>query len=222
MPAARRLILLPGIAADERSYCSLGDLPIEVLTPRLLVPRWHESMEDYAARHANWLKVGDLDIVGGCSFGSMVAGEICRQRSVSALVLLSGALSSASLSPLAHKLKTISTFIPLMLARPLLLSSPFLRAVFGASSADNVKLARQMALDTPAQLIVRGRQLATNYYPNQPLHCPVFALHGVQDRVILPPAVEHCELIDDAGHGMIVTHPQRVSSFLLEILHTID
>lgn len=221
MVAPRRLILLPGLAADERMYDKLDELPIEVVTPRLLIPLRHETMADYALRHAEWLAVEPTDVVGGCSFGSMVASEICRQRTTCALVLLSGALSSAALTPAARRMKAVSTFLPVVIARPLLASRRFLRAVFGADAvedADGIELARQMVLDTPAELLLRGRELATGYFSDAKLRCEVYAQHGARDRVLTPPVVEHCALIDDAGHGMIISHPHQVSSFLRRLL----
>lgn len=216
-----RLILLPGLAADERMYRQLAELNIQLLTPRLLIPERNETMAGYSLRHAQWLKIGANDVVGGCSFGSMVASEICRQRSTRGLILLSGALSSAALAPAAQKLKFASAFIPYAIARQIIMSSMFLRAVFGAHDTEKIKLARQMISDTPREILVRGSQLAARYTQEMvqaPLKCPVFALHGGQDRVLAVPAVKQCHIIADAGHGMVISHPEQVDAFLQRVL----
>jgi len=218
MVRVKRLILLPGLAADERMYQHVTDLPIPLLTPRLLVPYPDENMVDYARRHASWLDISEDDVIGGCSFGSMVASEICRQRSTRALILLSGALTSASLAETAQKAKVVSRFIPFAIARRLLMSSTFLHAVFGAADADKIALARQMIYDTPRDLLLRGSNLAAGYLSQQEIKCRVFALHGGQDRVLAAPAVDQCEIIADAGHGMVVSHPQQVGEFLHRVL----
>lgn len=216
-----RLILLPGLAADERMYAQFDALPVPLITPRLLIPRQQETMAEYAFRHAQWLKIGANDIVGGCSFGSMVASEICRQRATHGLVLLSGALSSTSLAPSAQVLKVVSACIPYAITRRIMMSPLFLRAVFGASDVDKIGLARQMIADTPRELLLRGSRLATGYIGEEaqmPLKCNVFALHGGQDRVLAAPDVEQCTIVADAGHGMVVSHQKQVEAFLRQIL----
>ncbi|NIQ93702.1 MAG: hypothetical protein GWO11_05725, partial [Desulfuromonadales bacterium] len=80
-----RLILLPGLAADERMYGGLGDIGVALLTPRLPAPRRGETMPEFARRVADELQIGESDLIGGCSFGSLVAAEIARQRPVGAL-----------------------------------------------------------------------------------------------------------------------------------------
>ncbi|MDY0190867.1 MAG: alpha/beta hydrolase [Desulfuromonas sp.] len=221
MDNPHRLILLPGLAADERMYAHLDKLPIRLITPRLLVPRHQETMSAYALRYIEWLNIDANDVVGGCSFGSMVASEICRQRTTRGLVLLSGALSSAALAPSAQKLKCVSNYIPYAIARRIIMSPFFLRAIFGSSDPEKVALASQMVADTPRELLLRGSRLATEYLGDMvqvALKCDVYALHGGQDRVLSPPKVANCSIITDAGHGMVISHAAQVEEFLRQVL----
>ena len=218
MGAQRRLILLPGLAADERMYSGVGVLPVSLVTPRLLIPEADETMAAYARRHAQWLDVGDNDLIGGCSFGSMVASEICRQRSTRGLVLLSGALSSKALAPSSQRLNFLADFIPFMLMRRVLMSSLFLHAVFGNADSSHIDLGRKMIKETPRDLLVRGGKLAANYHPQTPIVCDIYSLHGAQDRVLVVPDVQGGEVIADAGHGMVVSHVEQVTSFLRKII----
>ena len=221
MKPPQRMILFPGIAADERMYADLQVQDRPLITPRLLIPQRSETMADYAQRHAEWLNVGKDDIVGGCSFGSMLASEICRQREARALILLSGALSSATLTDSAQRLNNINRFttavLPCGLMRWIMQRPAFLRVVFGSADPVYIDLGRAMIQQTPCELLRRGLYLAANYWSQQQLNCAVFALHGANDRVLLPPAVEHCQLIADAGHGMVVSHAQQVSRFLQDV-----
>lgn len=213
----RRLILFPGLAADERMYSKLTELPLEVVTPRLLIPEAGESMASYARRHAEWLSIGENDIVGGCSFGSMVASEICRQRSPSALVLLSGALSSDALVSSSHQLHRFARCLPFHLVRRLLMSTFFLHKVFGRADLSDVVLARQMIAETPRELLFRGSTLATEYRSCEPIGCEIFSLHGGQDNVISSPHLDQGEILARAGHGMVVSHAKEVSVFLSKV-----
>ena len=218
MSRLRRLILLPGLAADERMYAGIGTLPVRLLTPRLLIPEHNEIMAEYARRHAEWLDIGADDLIGGCSFGSMVASEICRQRATRGLVLLSGALSSTTLVLSSRRLKCIADFIPFMLMRRVLVSSLFLHAVFGDADPAQIELGRVMINETPRDLLVSGGKLAANYYPIVPIECDVFSLHGALDRVLVAPDIQGGEVIDNAGHGMVVSHAEQVTEFLRRVI----
>lgn len=218
----RRLILLPGLAADERMYARLTDLPVTLVTPRLLIPEKDECMESYARRHAEWLNIGENDIVGGCSFGSMVASEICRQRSPRALVLLSGALSSDELVSSSHQLHRLTRWLPFYLVRRILMSSFFLHKVFGEAELSNVMLARDMIAEAPRELLLRGSTLAAGYCSDEAISCEIFSVHGGRDCVISPPHLDKGEILSNAGHGMVVSHAEEVAMFLRKVCSGVD
>lgn len=217
MVGKKRLILLPGLAADDRMYARLTELPVPLVTPRLLIPEQGEHMASYARRHADWLSIGENDIVGGCSFGSMVASEICRQRVTRALVLLSGALSSDALVSSSDQLHRFARCLPFSLVRRILMSSFFLHKVFGEGELSAVELGRKMIADTPRELLLRGSTLVTGYRSDESINCEIYSLHGGQDSVIFPPQLDQGEILTNAGHGMVVSHADEVSKFLCRV-----
>ena len=211
-----RMILLPGLAADERMYHGVSCAACELVTPRLLIPNPGETMADYARRHRDCLDIDCDDVVGGCSFGSLVASEIVRQQPCRGLVLLSGALSSRTLVHQAQQLNRWSKWLPYSVIRRVLGSRWFLQRMFGGGAAAQLALGRAMILDAPAQLVREGGRLALSYFPKKDVTIPIFALHGAQDRVIRPPELPCVEILEDAGHGLVVSHASRVSQFLDE------
>lgn len=225
-----RMVLLPGLAADERMYARVrdalekipSDVPFELVTPRLLVPNSKEKMGEYARRTADELHVQADDIVGGTSFGSMVASAIAAQFPVKGLVLLSGALDSSALVHSSRLLNRIAPIIPFPLLQRALASDWFLRGIFGEACPTDIELARKMLLDTPEQTLRRGGILAVTCKLAEPLSVPVCALHGSDDRVLRPPEIDNCKLVPDAGHGMVVSHPQEVAEFLVQTVQEID
>ncbi|MBN2644890.1 MAG: alpha/beta hydrolase [Desulfuromonadaceae bacterium] len=211
---ATRLILLPGLAADERMYEGIGPLPVRLVTPRLLEPYEDEDMARYARRTAQHLGIGPNDLIGGCSFGSMVAAEIARQQPCQGLILLGGALSSAALGWQAPVLQRIASWLPFSLLQKVLASPWFMQSVFGQASRDEYDLGRTMLLETSEALLRQGGRLAVSYFPRQSVGCPVFALHGGQDRVLKPPNGVDVEIVPEAGHGLVVSHARAVTQFL--------
>ncbi len=209
-----RLILFPGLAADERMYAGITCHNREVVTPRLLIPRPGENMTSYARRHIETLRINTDDVIGGCSFGSLVASEIARQHSCRGLVLLSGAVSSQAMVHQAQQLNRWARWLPYALIRRILTRHWFLQRVFGGGTEEQLALGRIMIEEAPEQLVREGGRLAVSYFPDQDVSVPVFALHGAQDRVIRPPQLASLELLEDAGHGMVVSHPDKVAQFL--------
>jgi len=209
-----RLILFPGLAADERMYAGITCSCCELVTPRLLIPQQSETMASYARRHIDALALDMDDLIGGCSFGSLVASEIVRQQPCRGLVLLSGAVSSQAMVHQAQQLNRWASWIPYSVIRHILTRRWFLQRMFGGGTEAQLALGRTMLLEAPAQLVREGGRLAVSYYPEQEVPVPVFALHGAQDRVIHPPPFPALQLLENAGHGMVVSHRRQVSHFL--------
>ncbi|MFW6387508.1 MAG: alpha/beta fold hydrolase [Thermodesulfobacteriota bacterium] len=225
-----RTVLLPGLAADERMYAGVREavgqqcapLALKLEIPRLLVPEAGEDMVAYARRSAMALNIQSGDIVGGCSFGSMVASAIAAHQQVRALILLSGAFDSSTLRHSGRMLNRIAPAIPFKWLQHILSSDCFLRSVFGAADQENIELGRTMLMDTPEPTLRYGGMLASSATLDKPVEAPVYALHGTEDRVLRPPPVENCTLIPNAGHGMVVSHAQEVAKFLCETLEDVE
>ena len=73
-----RLLLLPGLGADERLFAGLGPLGLPVVIHRLPIPQHHESMTRFALRVAAELELRPEDWIGGASFGALVAADIAH------------------------------------------------------------------------------------------------------------------------------------------------
>jgi pimeloyl-ACP methyl ester carboxylesterase len=87
------LILLSGMAADERLFA-----PQRAAFPQLLVPAWieplpQESLRSYAGRLARRIDPGRPCVVGGVSFGGIVALEMAVHLQARACVLISSVRS---------------------------------------------------------------------------------------------------------------------------------
>jgi hypothetical protein len=211
---ARRLVLLPGLGADERLFAQLGELCLPTHTPRLPVPNSGENMLAYALRVAATLELKPDDWIGGCSFGSLVAADIARHRPVAGLVLIGGALSSSDLTAPAAWASLLRHVLPVRALHPLLTSRALLSLAFGALPADTLSVLASMLADTSDAMLREGVRLVTSYDPStQPL-CPVYSIHGGNDRFMRPPTVPNCIVVEEAGHALVLSHAQRVTGFL--------
>jgi pimeloyl-ACP methyl ester carboxylesterase len=209
-----RMVLLPGLAADERMFLRFGKPEFPLYTPRLPIPVKGEDLPSYARRVADMLQIDASDIIGGASFGSLVASAIARERKVRALVLIGGALSSDALRPVPGA--RMLHWLPGGVLKPMLRSDRALEIVFGPEDPEMKELARRMMADAPDALLLRGGRMMLDYRPPSAPTCPVFAIHGALDRVMSPPPVSGCRIIPEAGHGIAWTHAPAVGHFLRE------
>src|SRR5215467_6963373 len=97
-----RLVLFSGMGGDGRLFRSIRIPEAEIVTPDHTDPTQGETLIEYASRIADDLKIQPADIIGGVSFGGMLAGEITRQRPVAGLILLGSCVRPERL-PLSYR-----------------------------------------------------------------------------------------------------------------------
>jgi hypothetical protein len=215
---AARLLLLPGLGADERLFSELGKLDLPLVCARLPVPYEYESLTTYALRVAAQLELRPEDWIGGASFGSLVAADIARRRPLAGLVLIGGALSAESLTPATRGLMRLAGLLPAPLWLPLLRLPPALSLAFGTLETRHQRLIAAMLAATPGALMREGPRLILHYRPSLPVLCPVHAIHGGADRLMRPPPLPQRRVISRAGHALVLTHARAVTEFLNRIL----
>src|SRR5687768_11148554 len=109
------LILLSGMGADERLF-----EPQREAFPNLQVPVWidplpGESLRAYAVRMAHKVDPGCPCIVGGASFGGMVALEMAPLLQARACLLIGSVRSSEELSWRWRALRPVAILGPTFL-----------------------------------------------------------------------------------------------------------
>src|SRR6185503_15333814 len=112
------LILLPGLGADQTLFePQRGALPpFEV--PPWLSPQPAESLAAFGERMAAACGPPDPTVIGGVSFGGMVAIEMARHLRPRAVVLIASCTTGAALPPLQRALLRIGAALPVRALRP--------------------------------------------------------------------------------------------------------
>jgi len=215
-----RLLLLPGLGADERLFAGLDPIGLPVITHPLPVPRRRENMTRYALRVAADLDLRPEDWIGGSSFGALVAADIARRRPLAGLVLIGGALTGEAIPLPMRLLAALSSRLPFRNWRHLLTRDRLLARAFQPLNPDALQTIRAMLDDTPDTMLKEGARLLASYRPAIPVLCPVMAIHGREDRLMRAPAVPSCIRVDGAGHALVLTHASTVSEFLRQALTT--
>src|SRR5689334_9890540 len=82
------MLLLPGLGWDERIFRAQRSRFPDLRTPAWIDPQPKESLNAYAARLAKVVDPGCPCVVGGASFGGVVALEMAVHLRASACVLI--------------------------------------------------------------------------------------------------------------------------------------
>jgi pimeloyl-ACP methyl ester carboxylesterase len=218
MTPAPRLILFPGMGADARMYHALAAFLPELIVPSWLSPGPGDTVGDYAARYVSDGLVADGDLVGGCSFGGMLALEIARRVRASAVILIGSCRHPRSIARSWHVLAPLPRFVPGRLLRPVPALDPFLGASFGVSRAEDRRLLRAMLAETPPRFLRWGCR-ATMAWPGvDQVDCPVLSIHGGDDRIIPASSCAADLVIEGAGHLVALTHARAVAAHLRDRL----
>jgi pimeloyl-ACP methyl ester carboxylesterase len=151
--SADPVILLPGLAANAAVFAPQCEALPDIVVPPRLKPERGESLVEYAGRFARRLDPGRRCIVGGMSFGGIVATELCHHLDVERCLLI-GSISHPRHLPrwarnglmVAKRLPVWTARLPIAAARatrrlvdPLL--SPVLRNLWDQAGAADAELA---------------------------------------------------------------------------------
>ncbi|HEY1188035.1 MAG TPA: alpha/beta hydrolase [Gemmata sp.] len=211
------IILLSGMAADERLFeAQVAAFPN--LRVQSWVPPWPgESLQAYAARIAPMVDPGRPCIVGGASFGGVVALELATHIPTLACILIGSVRSPAGLPWRWRLLRPVAALGPDALR---------VLAVCGArlgwllSPSTTRRLAR---LSRPGAGFVRWAMCAVVRWRLSPAtrRVRVFHIHGEADRV-LPARLGRPDVVVPGGsHALSLFSPAAVNEFVAGVVRVV-
>ena len=213
----RRLVLFSGMGGDGRLFRSIRIPDAEIVTPDHIEPAQGETLTQYAARIADGLDIQPADIVGGASFGGMLAGEIARQREVAGLILLGSCLRPGLLPWSYRWVERVGRFIPDFVLG-LRSWRPLVRWRFAPVTPDAETCLVEMAVSYPTAQIRAFGRMVIGWTGVDSVPCPVLSIHGDWDRIIPLKCAEPDIILKDAGHAFTLTHADQTNSAIREFL----
>ena len=210
-----RLVLLPGLGASHRLFDPQRRAWPDLQVPPWLDPEPHERLPAYARRMAAALPPGDPDLVlGGVSFGGMVALEIARHVPARAVILIASATGPQGLTRAARTLALAgrSPFVPAV--RPPRPTWPLISWGFGARRTDERALMYDLIRTSRRDLVKWGLGAIAHWRPAPEAPCAVRQIHGAEDRLIGAARVAAEVVVRGAGHLINVTHDGDVNAFI--------
>lgn len=213
-------MLLPGLGADPRLFGpqkrALSDL-VSIHWPEA---REGDTLSSYAARVATLLPRMDPLVLGGSSFGGMVALEMAAALRARAVILIGACRSPRALAPWIRAAGPLLRAAPLSLFRPRHWAMPLLAPIVGFSGRELSSLVWDMANRISPAFLKWGIDAILSWRPT-PVTVPVRHVHGSADRIIPLRGVEPDRVIPGAGHLLTLTHADAVNEFLLEAVRVL-
>jgi pimeloyl-ACP methyl ester carboxylesterase len=208
------LILFSGLGADDAIF-----VPQRVAFPQLVVPPWpipktNDTLDSYSARLAADLVSHGPCVLGGASFGGIVALHVARHLNPLAILLIGSARELAEVPAivrLARRVRPLIRWLPVSLLQ--LLAAPLGSSLAVRLSPHLAGLARQFRRSDPRVVVWSIEQLC-DWRTTPTLACPIFRIHGAADRVISPRHTRPEERIVGGGHVISLTHPMEVNAFI--------
>ncbi len=213
-----RLILLPGVGADGRLF-----EPQRKAFPNLIVPDWlppepDESLPNYAGRMADAIAPllgGDGPaVLGGASFGGMVAYEAARHLRPSAVVQIASCRSRLAVQAMLRITRPAApAMLPNVLKVARMLSPMAVELLTNLKTRQRNCLINMFKQADPA-FMKWALMAILHWEPSPPPGVPVRQIHGRRDLLIPASNVEADEVIPTGGHLINMTHPTEVNTFI--------
>ncbi len=218
-PAPLPIYLLPGMGADHRLF-TLQKLEF----PQLIVQEWlepepRESLPDYARRMAASLQCAGPCLVGGVSFGAMVALEMTRHLPARACCVISSVRTPRELPFWTRVMGPLAWLMPPNSDRWLAAAGWLALKTCGPVLPRQVKSFCVHLSKTRSNMLPWACRAVLSWRATDSWPCPVYQLHGSADPIIPQRCVHPDQVIPEAGHLLTLTHPFVVNQFLRQILN---
>jgi hypothetical protein len=207
-----RLVLLPGLGADadllepqRRAFPDLEVLP-------WLDPRPYESLDEFGRRMAEASTLDEGSVIGGVSFGGMVASVMARHVRPRALVLIASCTSGRAVRGYRRVLASLLASFPWKWPLPRA-AWPLVAWFFGARAPHHREVLYRLLAQAPIPFVQWGLSAIVRWSPVPPSR-PVKRIrhiHGNSDRLLPIRGVHPTDVVQGGGHFINVTHADQVN-----------
>lgn len=209
-----RLVVLPGLGADERLVepmrAAFGNLEV----PAWIVPQRHEPLPHYALRLAEQIASSDEPLLlAGVSLGGMLAQEMAPRLKPRAVVLIASCRDPRQLWKPLYTLAAFARCMPLAGYRAATLLAPRYARKMQLVGPEQMPMLFDMVRRTDPAFLRWGCHAVRTWQPT-PLDVPVYQIHGTNDRLFPVANVSPDAWIPGGGHLISITHAARVNEFV--------
>jgi pimeloyl-ACP methyl ester carboxylesterase len=210
-----RLLFLPGVGADRRLFDAQRSCAADVSVIEWVAPATRdEPLTDYAARLAATIDTSRPFVIGGASFGGMVALELARHVRPLAVILIASCRSPSLLPRHSRQLSAFAQLLPAATFTSAAARSRFVTSRFGVRTREERQLFGDMLRATPPAFVQWACRTIFGWPGAADLNVPVHHIHGAHDRVIPLRCVQPDVVVPAAGHLLNVTYRGDLNAFI--------
>jgi hypothetical protein len=201
-----KVYFISGLGADRRIFKNII-LPegFDAVYLDWIVPLTHETLESYALRLAE--KIDPCESFGliGLSMGGMIASEICKNYKPAITIIISGIPVS---SHFPNHLKWAGRLgIHRLIPVGLLKSASIMNTLFSTASGEDRDTLKQIVRETDEEFIAWAIG-AIIKWKNETFPTSYIQIHGTRDKLLPIRYTRPTDLIQEAGHLMILNRAQ--------------
>ncbi len=214
-----RLVLIPGIGVDEGLFAPQREALGPIESPPWIEPHERESLRSYAHRLADLIGPAGPLVLGGQSFGGMLALEAARVLRPRAVVLIASCTSAKSVPRPYWLLETLSHLMPDRMARAIFRAQAS-RIAWKLDCGDEAcrQFLAQRFSEASITFVRWAVRAIREWSFENDLTMPIHHIHGDRDRIMPIGRVNPTQIIPGAGHLLTMTHPAQVNAFIAEVL----
>lgn len=212
------VVMLPGMGADHRMFA-----PQRAVLPKLVVPDWlppapDDTLETYATRMASVVPTARPLVLGGSSFGGMLACEMARQLRPD-LLLLIGSVSTAEQIPSTLRfLARCGGRLPGGICLSLYRAASAARRWAGIRETGPHQVVMDMLRATPPSFMRWACRAIGHWSAKSPPDAPTWVIHGHRDWVLPCGRRSIDTAVPAAGHLLTLTHPAEVNDAICDAM----
>lgn len=220
------LVLLPGLGADSRLFDpQRTDFP-NLISPAWIEPERNESLANYAARMAEQIRPSLPTekcplVLGGVSFGGMLAAQMAPLLKPDAVVLIGSALHPREIAFSLKMMAMASRWMPAPAGSSArIMGRAFIRRL-GPMTREQRRFLESMIDAVPFSFLQWAAQAIFGWEGVVKVNTKLVRLHGEIDRIIPFPAADLVHKIHGAGHVPNVSHADDVNRHLRTLLRNL-
>ena len=212
------LILLPGLGASAAIFAPQREVFSNLVVPDWPTPNPCESLSAYAKRLATRLDPGIPCIVGGISFGGILATELGKHMDARQCILISSVKHPDYLPVRVRILLPLARHVPallIQLGEVLLRTFRPVARLFLSEASFHLYC---QACHARSEIAAWSLWALATWQPSpEQLRCPIAQVHGTRDRVFPVRCAPGAYLVRGGKHVLTISNPAEVNGFLAEV-----
>lgn len=217
------LIFFSGLAADQSVFAAQRSAFPTLQVVRWIEPRSDEDLQSYACRAIRpYANLPNL-VLGGASFGGIVAQFAAEQVPARCVILIGSAREPDSLPWFAKLFRPLKMCVPLLPVRLMqLLAKAAIRLLVGLHSMSHYRAVLAQFADCNIRVFTWSLKQLLSWKVKAQLSVPVLEIHGARDRILPLASRFDGQVIQQGGHVISLSHPDQVNQFIEDALRKLS